>query len=100
MWLQIWDTRDLRYAIQGNDGTLKVPVEIFIYDTSIPGSAIWRGIMGDNLNTLGSKRTFENIIPNITIGPDDALIFTSPLVGTAASEMQLNVRGFYQQQPA
>jgi len=86
--------------IQENDGTLKVPVEHFTYTTPTGltiVSPIWRGSMGDNINTLGSRRVYEPE-PKITIGPKDALVFISAI--TAVSQvLRINVRGFYQEQP-
>jgi len=88
-------------SIQNNDGTIKVPVEIFTYNVVIPSTLIWRGLLGDNTNTLGSRRIFDDIKPNITIGPEDALIFASGTAITAGPvEMFFNARGFYQEQPA
>jgi len=89
-------------SIQSNDGSLKVPVEIFEFGaTDIPGAQIWRGLLGDNTQTLGSRRTFEIVKPNITIGPDDALVFTTQNATAVGGEsVQINVRGFYQEQPA
>jgi len=87
-------------GIQNNDGSLKLPVEIFTFDSvSIPGADLWRGLLGDNTNTLGSRRAFEDVQPNITIGPDDALVFTTA-TSTFGNEIQLAVRGFYQEQPS
>jgi len=88
-------------SIQNNDGTGHVPVEIFTYDVTISGETIWRGLLGDNTNVAGSRRTFDSIEPSITIGPEDALIFTSPLnIGIADGTLQVAYRGFYQEQPA
>jgi len=88
-------------SIQENDGTKSVPVEMFTYQVTIFGTAIWRGILGDNTNTIGSRRTFDDTKPNITIGPGDALVWTSPDNASLASPGLLaNVRGFYQEQPA
>jgi len=88
-------------SIQTNDGSIAVPVEIFSFAAVAPvGSNIWRGALGDNTNTLGSRRTFENIQPNITIGPEDALVFKTTSTTAGIASMQLAVRGFYQEQPA
>jgi len=89
------------FSIQNNDGSLTVPVEMFALPDQIVGAVIWNGIMGDNVNTLGSLRRFEDIQPNITIGPDDALVFNSGIAAAGGIErMRVNVRGFYQEQPA
>jgi len=89
-------------SIQNNNGSVKIPVEIFTFAAEITGTQIWRGILGDNLNTPGSRRTLEDIKPNITIGPEDALIFTSGQASSAGQEefILMSVRGFYQEQPA
>ena len=89
------------FSIQNNDGSLTVPVELFIYNSvTIAGSTIWRGIIGDNTNTVGSRREFNNVKPNITIGPDDALIFQSDASPAVTGQIGSSVRGFYQEQPA
>jgi len=88
-------------SIQDNDGTLGVPVELFNFaaaDAGASGKVIWRGFLGDNTNTLGSRRTIEPT-PQVTIGPDDALVFASGNIGQLV-DILLHVRGFYQQQPA
>jgi len=88
-------------SIQTADGTQTVPVELFHFDSVINGGIVWRGLLGDNTNVLGSRRTFEDIQPNITIGPRDALVITDFVSSPAAiSFLELTVRGFYQQQPA
>jgi len=87
------------FSIQDNDGSLSVPVEQFGFNTgTAPGSVIWRGILGDNTNTLGTRRTLEPL-PNITIGPDDVLIFRSS-APIGDQDMLISVRGFYQEQPS
>jgi len=87
-------------AIQINDGSQLIPVElVFIAAGIAQGSLIWRGVLGDNTNTLGSRRTMEPE-PNITIGPNDALIFTNATTTIAAQDLFVTVRGFYQEQPA
>jgi len=89
------------FSIQENDGSLSIPVELFIFNSvTIAGSTIWRGILGDNTNTLGSGRVFDNLKPAITLGPDDALIFQSDTSPLATSQIGVSVRGFYQEQPA
>jgi len=89
------------FSIQNNDGSLSVPVEIFTFPgPAIPGQPIWRGVLGDNVNTLGRQQTFEDIQPNITIGPEDALMWAQNFTPAAANDSQLNIRGFYQEQPA
>jgi len=89
------------FSIQNNDGTKTVPVEVFTFPAAfIPGGILWRGILGDNTNTLGSRREFENLKPNITIGPNDALVFASGNATGTGGNILLSVRGFYQEQPA
>jgi len=88
------------FSIQNNDGSVTVPVEMIQVTLPATGSLIWGGLLGDNTNTLGSRRTFDDIQPNITIGPDDALVFTTPFVPTAIGSLNCSVRGFYQEQPA
>jgi len=92
-------------SIQGNDGSITVPVEIFGFaqpTVVTPRTRIWQGILGDNTNVLGSRRTLEDIKPNITIGPEDALIVqaTASLTQPIVLGIYLSVRGFYQEQPA
>jgi len=87
-------------AMQSNDGSLKVPVQMFTFPVSMgTGSKLWRGILGDNTNTLGSRRTFDPE-PNVTIGKDDALVVRFDGVSGITASPFLNVRGFYQEQPA
>jgi len=87
------------FQIQNGDGTQTVPVEIFSFnDVDVSGSIIWRGPLGDNQNTLGSRRRFEDIQPNVTIGPNEALVFSTTQFGTG--NLQVSLRGFYQEQPA
>jgi len=80
-----------------------IPVEMYGYDDGpATGEVTWRGILGDNTNTLGSRRTLEPT-PEITIGPDTALLLRVPagsLDQTAGASISVSVRGFYQQQPA
>jgi len=79
-----------------------IPVEIFAFNaTTVAGSTIWSGNLGDNTNTVGSRKVFEDIQPNITIGPNDALIFSN-LTSPAATGgiVSIALRGFYQEQPA
>jgi len=89
------------FAIQEGDGKLTVPVELFAFDAAAPagGGTIWTGILGDNQNTLGSRRTMEPE-PNVTIGPSTAVLIRN-LGGTpaGATVVFVSVRGFYQQQP-
>jgi len=88
-------------SIQENDGSIKIPVEIFVFDAAlIPGVDIWRGQLGDNTNTLGVRRTFPDVQPNITIGPKDALLFVSLTGAAPGVEVAVSARGFYQEQPA
>jgi len=88
-------------SIQSNDGTETVPVEIFAFDDqNIAGRDIWRGTLGDNTNTLGSVKEFRNLKPNITIGPEDALVFSQVSIDAATTGLiRVSVRGFYQLQP-
>jgi len=78
------------------------PLQANAYNTTAPptslGSFIWGGRLGDNLNTTGSRREYEPE-PNITIGPDDALLllFLNPAF---AGGVTINFRGFYQAQPS
>jgi len=78
-----------------------IPVEIFAFNAAVVnGSTIWSGNFGDNTNTVGSRKVFEDIQPNITIGPNDALIvsnLTSP--AASAGTVSIALRGFYQEQP-
>jgi len=90
--------------IQNNPGTIDVPVEIYTFNSAVPGSPqrrIWRGVLGDNINTLGSRRTIEPT-PNITIGPGDALALTQDTTATPTTgrAMRFHARGFYQEQPS
>jgi len=85
--------------IQNNDGSRGVPVEIFTYAVEVLGRSIWRGVLGDNINTLGSIRTLADITPNLTLGPDDALVLTGA-DDISAGSLFLSIRGFYQEQPA
>jgi len=97
------DTATNLISIQNSDGSLRVPVEIFGFETVFvtgAGGILWRGVIGDNVNTDGSRRVFENIQPNITIGPNDALLFNAIDSPIATGEIQLNLRGFYQEQPS
>jgi len=88
-------------SIQNNDGTRVVPVEIFEFDSAfIVGSDFWRGVLGDNINVLGGTRTFDPD-PNITLGPEDALVFTTGTAPVGSPfDVQMNIRGFYQEQPS
>jgi len=89
--------------IQNNDGTRHVPVEMFGFETGLTVlTPIWRGHFGDNTNSVGSRRTIEPT-PEITIGPDDALIFmnfTNMAAAINPSNMDIHVRGFYKEEPA
>jgi len=89
------------FEIQDNDGTKRVPVEIFTFDNGpSQGSNIWRGLMGDNINTLGSRRTIEPE-PNVTIGPDDALVLIANSDPSSTDQtIRVSFRGFYQEQPS
>jgi len=89
-------------SIQGSDKARDIPVEIFEWDfVSISGKLLWRGLLGDNTNTVGRTMIFEEIIPSITIGPEDVLVFTTRNVNAqTAGEIRMAVRGFYQEQPA
>jgi len=92
------------FSIQTNNGSIRVPVEMFTYPAQITGGKIWDGLLGDNTNTLGSRRLFDSIQPNVTIGPDDALIFTTDAntqtTANSPAQIIMSVRGFYQEQPA
>jgi len=79
-----------------------IPVEVFSFNgQSILGSILWQGILGTNVNTLGISRTYNDIQPNITIGPEDCLIFGNTISpATTPGSVQINLRGFYQEQPA
>jgi len=87
-------------SIQNNPGNIVVPVELFSFDDlSIPANqTIIRTSLGNNTNTLGVTRQFEPT-PHITIGPKDVMVVWSPSTNTARN-FQLNIRGFYQEQPA
>jgi len=86
-------------SIQNGDGTKPVPVELFNFSAAdVGGTVIWRGLLGDNTNTLGSRRTIDPL-PNVTIGPDDVLVFASNNAGVPP-DVLVHIRGFYQQQPA
>jgi len=89
-------------SIQNSDGSQKVPVEIFTFDAAGigGGTPIWRGSLGDNTQTQGRQQTFENIKPNITIGPSDALVLANTVGAVGGNELQMNLRGFYQEQPS
>jgi len=88
-------------SIQENDGKVRIPVEVFVFDAAlIPGVDIWRGVLGDNTNTVGSRRTFPDVQPNITIGPKDALLFVSLTGAAPGTDVAVAARGFYQEQPA
>jgi len=92
---------EIMFQIQNGDGVRTVPVEIYSWDTTdIPGGDLWRGPLGDNTNTLGSRRRFESIEPNVTIGPKEALIISSPIPSVLGGSLQASFRGFYQEQPA
>jgi len=88
-------------SIQNNDGTQGVPIEHYGFDAGLGlgDKIIWRGLLGDNNNTLGSRRTLEPI-PNITIGPKDALCLRNGIVPTTDQQLFISIRGFYQEQPA
>jgi len=89
-------------SIQNNDGTQKVPVEIFLFNDALitVNSRLARFALGDNVNTLGTRRTFDDIQPNITIGPEDVLVFVPAVATIGSGTMFFNIRGFYQEQPA
>jgi len=88
-------------SILDNDSTQKVPVEIFgfLEQLSFPNSNLWVGTLGDNVNSPGSTRTWDDIQPNITIGPTGALIIAGGDLPSSAS-VAVSLRGFYQEQPA
>jgi len=90
------------FDLQNNNGELRVPVEMFTFANTVPGvsASIWKGILGDNTSTLGSRRTFDPF-PPVTIGPEDVmLIFFQSTPSLIDITVVLNVRGFYQEQPA
>jgi len=88
------------FSIQENDNGLAVPVEMFEFASGAEGGPnIYRTFLGDNTNTLGSRRQYEPE-PNITIGPGGSIIITNinqPLIGQI---LRVSVRGFYQEQPS
>jgi len=88
-------------SIQDNDGKREVPVEMFGYDSTVQGGSVfWRGLLGDNTNTLGSRRTYEPT-PNLTIGPGSAIVLRNlPSAQLNAQTLFVSVRGFYQEQPS
>jgi len=88
-------------SIQNNDGTRDVPVHIFGYNNSSPpGHIIWRGVLGDNINTPGTWRSIEPS-PEVTLGPGDGLALISDTSGLLATRtIYWSIRGFYQEQPA
>jgi len=88
-------------SIQNNDGSQGVPVEQFTFDAgfSVGDKIIWRGLLGDNVNTLGSRRTIAPS-PEITIGPKDALLLRNGIAALTDQQIYVSVRGFYQEQPA
>jgi len=89
-------------SIQNNDGTRGVPVEMFGFDAGLAlgDKIIWRGVLGDNINILGSRRTMEPE-PNITIGPKDALCLRNGTPPSPdAQQVYTSIRGLYQEQPA
>ena len=87
-------------AIQFNPGTKNVPVEMYSFDAGLTGGLmIWRGILGDNTNTLGTRRTLEPE-PGVTIGPDDAIILRNNVSPSSPQNLQVTIRGIYQEQPA
>jgi len=88
------------FSIQQNDGSLTVPVEMFsMSGLAASGSNIWRGFLGDNINTLGTLRSIEPN-PELTIGPNDALILLNLASPTVTQQVRVSFRGFYQEQPA
>jgi len=95
-------TSEVLASIQENDGTITVPVEMFSFDTGVTArKTIWRGLLGDNVNTLGTRRIIDPD-PPITIGPEDAIILQH--IGTPTSgfdnTIRVSIRGFYQEQPS
>jgi len=91
------------FSIQENDGTRTVPVEFFSFESAVLQpltGRIWRGLIGDNTNTLGARRTIEPQ-PNITIGPNDAIVLFSNVDPTTSTQvLRISARGFYQEQPS
>jgi len=89
------------FSIQENDGSRRVPVELFEFFAGLSPTTgrIWRGLLGDNLNTLGALRIIEPE-PAITIGPEDALVMVSIDSTTLDQVIRISMRGFYQEQPS
>jgi len=89
-------------SIQNNDGSRTLPVNILCHDQGglffTADEQIWQGILGNNTNTLGSRRTIEPQ-PNVTIGRDDAIL-VQMLNPTSAfdGDLSISIRGFYQDQ--
>jgi len=91
---------DQMTSILENDGVARVPVEQFNMSSGVQGGRlIWRGQLGDNLNTLGSRRIIEPE-PQLVLGPRDVLILTTTNTFTADQALRVNIRGFYQEQPS
>jgi len=86
-------------SIQDNDGDLSVPVEFFAFagPINLQNAVIYQTVIGDNVNVVGSRRTLDPD-PSITIGPNDAIVIDLTIV--TGGNAFVNVRGFYQQQPA
>jgi len=89
-------------SIQNNDGSRTLPVNMLFHDQGglffTDDEKIWQGILGNNTNTLGSRRTLEPQ-PNVTIGPDDAILIQMPNGGTGFdANLAISIRGFYQEQ--
>jgi len=89
-------------SIQNNDGSRLLPVQILCHDMGgllfLQPEKIWEGILGNNTNTLGSRRTIEPQ-PNVTIGPDDAILVQLLNGGsTFDADLSISLRGFYQEQ--
>jgi len=93
-------------SIQNNPGNVTVPVELFGFDAGVGtgGLSIWRGILGAlGVTPSENELSMRNILPqpNMTIGPNDALILENFTPGTGGNDaIFISVRGFYQQQPA
>jgi len=90
-------------SIERNDGTQTVPVEMQFYDDPVvllTSQTLWRGTLaapsGPNVN-IATLLVYEPE-PQITIGPDDVIVFQTVPGGT--NRINISIRGFYQQQPA
>jgi len=99
--LGVPDSAERTFSIQQNFNEQAVPVESFGYNSVVATGAaiIWRGILGDNLNVIGSRRTLEPE-PQITIGPKDALLLSTTTPVAVQRNAIVSFRGYYQEQPS